>query len=194
MVPDTLKIFFKEFIDDQGNDKGLLFQCKFLRFDLKYIAKPALMPHLVQNTTMVEDLIEGVSQLHFQDAQKNSTEMEEFGDAATQFMFYFAHIELEMTSVLESKFLSCVNRSQDVARVIAYFKKKFEEIDILFKEVHSEEGFFLVPIHRLFTFLLTRVLMGYYAQRRLETTEESKEPPSTDFNKYLVSEGIVASS
>jgi hypothetical protein len=46
----------------------------------------------------------------------------------------------------------------------------------------------------MFTFLLTRVLMAYYAQKRLETAEESKEAPSTDFNQYLVSEGIVESS
>jgi len=99
-----------------------------------------------------------------------------------------------MTSVIEKKFLSFVKRNQDVARMIAFFKKKFEEIENMYKEVHSDEGFFIVPIHRMFTFLITRVLMAYYAQKRMDTNEESKEPPPPNFHNYIVSEKIVESS
>jgi len=99
-----------------------------------------------------------------------------------------------MTSVIEKRFLSFVKRNQDVARMIAFFKKKFEEINSMYNDVYSDEGFFIVPIHRMFTFLFTRVLMGYYAQKRMETNEESKEPPTSNFHNYLVSEKILASS
>ena len=72
MVPDTLKSFIKEFIDSMAGEDGenhktlsALYQVKFLRYDLKYIAKPDLMPQLVETTTLIEDLIDGLALFQF---------------------------------------------------------------------------------------------------------------------------------
>jgi hypothetical protein len=61
-VSNTLATFIKELIDTKGQDMGSFYQCRFLRYDLKYIAKPDLMPQLVQETLMVENLMEAVEQ------------------------------------------------------------------------------------------------------------------------------------
>ena len=84
---------------------GLFYQCRYVRYDLKYIAKPDLMPQLVQETRMVEDLIDAVNLFHFSDVQKNNTQMAEFGDQNTQYLLIYATLEMEMTSVIENKYL-----------------------------------------------------------------------------------------
>ena len=44
--------------------------------------------------------------------------MEEFGDSTTEFLFKYAQVDLDMVSVIESKYLSHVERDQDVARLM----------------------------------------------------------------------------
>lgn len=50
----------KDLIETQGQDNTAFFTCRYFRYDLKYIAKPDLMPLVVQNTNIVEGLIEAV--------------------------------------------------------------------------------------------------------------------------------------
>ena len=52
--------------------------------------------------------------------------MEEFGDSTTEFLFKYAQVDLDMVSVIESKYLSHVERDQDVSRLMNWFKGKFE--------------------------------------------------------------------
>ena len=56
----------KDVIDSHGL-RAHFFSCRYFRYDLKYIAKPDLMPLLVQDTSVVEDLIQSIYQLHFSD-------------------------------------------------------------------------------------------------------------------------------
>jgi len=42
-VSNTLTVFVKELIDTKAEDIGVFYQCRFLRYDLKYLAKPDLM-------------------------------------------------------------------------------------------------------------------------------------------------------
>ena len=117
--------------------------------------------------------------------------MEEFGDLNSQILFIFANMDLELTSVLESKYLSCLERKEDIARLMRFFGQKFTEIDQKFQESHTEEGFFLVPAQRLFSYMMTRTLMAYYATERVSGAEAT--PPATNFGDYLVSSRIVES-
>lgn len=94
--------------------------------------------------------------------------------------------------MLESKFLSCIRRNEDVTRFVTFFKKKFDEIDNEFHANHTEQGFFMVPIHRMFTYFFTRVLMRHYIIRKLDGVPEG-ETPAPRFCAYLCSEGIVES-
>ena len=55
--------------------------------------------------------------------------MDELADSATEFLFKYAQVDLDLVSVIESKYLSYVERDQDVARLMQYFKSKFEELD-----------------------------------------------------------------
>lgn len=51
--------------------------------------------------------------------------MAEFGDSTTEFLLITAQVDLDMVSVLESKYLSYVERDQDVARLMKYFRVRF---------------------------------------------------------------------
>ena len=82
-VSRTVAGFLQQLIDSKASDMGLFYQCRYVRYDLKYIAKPDLMPQLVQETQMVEDLIDAVNLFHYADVQKNDTQMAEFGDQNT---------------------------------------------------------------------------------------------------------------
>ena len=93
--------------------------------------------------------------------------MEEFADSTTQFLFTYAQADLDLVSVIESKYLSYVERSQDVARLMQFFKMKFEQMDAMHKAKHADAGFFLVPVHRLFAFLLIRTLISHYANTQI---------------------------
>ena len=117
--------------------------------------------------------------------------MEEFGDHTTQHLFMYAQCDLDLSSVIESKYLGYVERGQDVARLMRYFKHKFEQFDQTRLTEHQNAGFFLVPLQRAFSFLLTRVLMRYYASERMQVGEESKEPPTTGFHDYLLQLGFA---
>ena len=83
------------------------------------------MPHLVENTTLVEDLIDAVSQLHFADVQENTLEMEEYGEEISHSLMNYANTDLDLTTIIEEKLLSYVTRKEDQARLIAYFSTKF---------------------------------------------------------------------
>jgi len=108
MVSDTLASFLKELIDEQASNQLTSYSCQFLRYDLKYLAKPDVMAQIVSETSLVEDLLEAVSQFNFTDAQANSTQMSEFGDHTLQYLFIYCTIEMNMTSVIETKYLSYV--------------------------------------------------------------------------------------
>ena len=41
----------------------------------------------------------------------------------------YAQCDLDLSSVIESKYLSYVERDEDVARLMRYFKDKFEQFD-----------------------------------------------------------------
>ena len=96
-----------------------------------------------------------------------------------------------MVSVIESKYLSYVERDQDVARLMRHFKSKFEQLDATYRAQHADEGYFLVPVHRMFAFLLIRTLMGHYAGRRIQ---QDGETPTTDFHQHLLDQNIFNSS
>ena len=55
--------------------------------------------------------------------------MEAFGDAMVQYLLVYAQTDLDLVSVIESKYLSHVQRPEDVARLMKYFKAKFELLD-----------------------------------------------------------------
>ena len=114
----------KDVLESRGHRPNF-FSCRYFRYDLKYIAKPDLMPLLVQDTSVVEDLIQSIYQLHFSDVQENLTHMAEFGDSTTEFLLILAQVDLDLVSVLESKYLSYVERVQDVARLMKYFRFSF---------------------------------------------------------------------
>ena len=73
VLAQTLASMVKDLLDTRGQDPKMLYTCRYFRYDLKYIAKPDLMPLLVQDTSVLEDLIEAVHQLHFADVQKNTS-------------------------------------------------------------------------------------------------------------------------
>ena len=73
--------------------------------------------------------MEAIYQLHFADVQKNTSQMEAFGDAMVQYLLVYAQTDLDLVSVIESKYLSHVQRPEDVARLMKYFKAKFELLD-----------------------------------------------------------------
>lgn len=60
IVSETLASFIKELVDSKAMDQQIYYNTMYLRFDLKYIAKPALMPQLVQETSIVENLMNAV--------------------------------------------------------------------------------------------------------------------------------------
>lgn len=190
VVPGTLHDFMTKFVELDA-DRQMYWSCACFRMDLKYIAKPDLMPLLVENTTIVEDLIEAVYSLQFSDVQKNRTEMDQFGDSTTEKLFMFAQSDLEMVSVLESKYLSYIDRNVDVARLMTYFRAKFLEIDEKFRNEYVDDGFFLAPIHRMFTFLLTRVLMKFYAEKVSQDDDGTEPPMKTDFHNFMVENSLM---
>ena len=44
--------------------------------------------------------------------------MDEFGDATLQYLFNYAQADLDIVSVIESKYMSYVERKDDVARLM----------------------------------------------------------------------------
>ena len=68
-VPHSLSTMLQEFLDcDEAEQTHKYYNLRYFRFDLKYIAKPDLMPLIAGNTTIVEDMIEALYKLHFRDA------------------------------------------------------------------------------------------------------------------------------
>lgn len=59
--------------------------------------------------------------------------MAEFGDMNTKFLQIYAITEMEMTSVIESKYLSFIKRHEEVKQIFAYFKRKFSEVNNTFE-------------------------------------------------------------
>ena len=106
-VSDTVALFVKKLIKTKA-DKSAFYQCRFLRYDLKYLAKPAIMDQIVSETSLVQDLLEASFKFHFSDVQSNVYQMEEFGDRDTQKLLLYTSIDLEISSVLEAKYLSFV--------------------------------------------------------------------------------------
>ena len=47
VLSQTLASMVKDLIDTRGEDHKMLYTCRYFRYDLKYIAKPDLMPLLV---------------------------------------------------------------------------------------------------------------------------------------------------
>eukprot|EP00354_Favella_ehrenbergii_P011879 CAMPEP_0170453102 /NCGR_PEP_ID=MMETSP0123-20130129/1791_1 /TAXON_ID=182087 /ORGANISM="Favella ehrenbergii, Strain Fehren 1" /LENGTH=214 /DNA_ID=CAMNT_0010715353 /DNA_START=1126 /DNA_END=1770 /DNA_ORIENTATION=- len=144
---------------------------------------------------MLEDLMAATAQFHFSDCQTNSTTMNEFGDATLQYLFLYASIDLEMSSVLESKYLSAVERNEDLARLMRYFGSKFESIEADHLSKFCDRGTFMMPLHRNFTYLLSRSLVKHYACTQLGAVEEFKagesvDLPPTRFHEFLLEQGF----
>ena len=100
------------------------------------------MQQLISETSMVEDMMEAVSQFHFADSQSNSTQMVEFGDNVIQYLYLYAAVDLEMTSAIESKYLSAVKNNADIARLLTYFGNRFEQLELTHLSSFNDKGTF----------------------------------------------------
>ena len=102
--------------------------------------------------------------------------------------------------MIESKYLSYVERNEDAIRLLKYFQGKFADLEKQYNAAHWSQGFFIAPTHRLFTYMMTRVLLSHYSKNCLSSdpAEESKSDdfatPPTNFHEYLMENNFCDSS
>ena len=111
----------------------------------------------------------------------------------------YASIDLEMSSVVESKYLSAVRSNADIARLLTYFSGRFEQIGQKHESELNDKGVFMLPLHRNFTYLMSRQLVKHYATNVLGGLDEERKAgegslPATQFHQYLVQSNLVPDS
>ena len=97
--------------------------------------------------------------MHFVDACFCPEAMEEMPAPPK---FPLINAELDLMSKIE-KYLQYVIRTDDVKKVLNTFLALFDNLS---DQLDSQKGkgFFLMPVHRLFSFLITRVLCKAYVE------------------------------
>ena len=91
----------------------------------------------------------------------------------------FVQCELTYTGFLE-KFLSYVNKVEDVSRLLTAFSNLFAQFEDEFRGIGPGlgKGFFQMPVHRLFTYLITRLFLKDLILRQEQATDLSTIEPN----------------
>ena len=75
----------------------------------------------------------------------------------------FSDLDVRLNGVIESKYLSHVTeKNEDCERIFHFFKEKFDTICANHIKKYSEKGMVMLPLHRNFAYILTRLLMKHY--------------------------------
>jgi hemerythrin len=114
------------------------------------------LTHLISKTDFIEKLLEQVAKLYYQDLQEHRTEHIMFEASSYKEGLY--NIDLFIFKVVKA-FLKAVDFS-DVERN----KKIMATFIQLFTEIRGElpdrnVGFFAIPLHRIFSYYINRLLM-----------------------------------
>jgi len=77
-------------------------------------------------------------------------------DSTTVMMMKLATIELFLSKYL-TRYLECVNQAADIQRILNTFESVFAEIREQTDTAYKGQGFFIIPVLRLFSFFMTRM-------------------------------------
>ena len=126
----------------------------------EYMCKPLVAPIIVSETDFVQQLLLMMKQLHFVDNVQPPEAMDEF---ANDHKFELIQTELDLINKIE-RYLQYVTQPNDIKRILTTFIAIFESLDEQLKTLKGR-GFFIMPINRLFSYFITRVLMKAYIEQ-----------------------------
>lgn len=135
-----------------------------LSFDIKYVAKPEALKYMLEQTNFIESLLSYLPKLYYIDAIEMLTEHITFDFQLNKAEFYEMEIQLikVFKTLLKELDYTNVNRNKELMRAFLTF---FEEIDEDLTKKAKLKGFFSIPLHRIFSFYLDRLILKNYFLR-----------------------------
>ena len=170
---DTFAKVIDSMIASDFDDKSVGRTFRIL-YDFKYMARPKVLAYTINETDFLECLLEQLPKLYFRDEVIQRENHISFDSSIFKQGLY--SIETQMTKVFKAFFKEV--DSFNVARnrkLMSAFIAFFEDIDKRVK-VSSSVGFFAVPLHRIFGFYLTRLLMHNYLADSESLSAQGKKP------------------
>jgi hypothetical protein len=133
-------------------------------YDLKYMTRSKSLKYAVEQTDILEKMIEQLQKLYYKDKMEYRTEHIMLDDSVYKEGLY--NIDIFQIKVFKA-FLKAVDFT-DVARnrrLMSHFIALFEDINDKMPE-GGREGFFAVPLHRVFSYYFTRLIMQNYMKEQ----------------------------
>ena len=178
-LTNTLHTQIHEFVTnpDEGERSKRLTDFLHLIHDIKYIAKPELLPEIISNTTIVEDMLAAIKEFHFADTCARPLQMALYEDQELNKKLIDCFRAVLTAGPIAIKYLRRASASSvpDIRRIIQNFATLFAGIEQDYSNNHVGKGFLYIPVHQLFSTFITRLLVRHYFDSNTSTT----------FNKYL---------
>ena len=125
----------------------------------------------------MEDMLAAFKEFHFADAYERPKLMGEYGEEERNRKLIDLLRAVLTASPIAVKYLRAAAASppDDLRRVLQSFVTLFARLEQDYSANHVGKGFFLMPVHQLFSAFISRVLMRHYFDSQTSST----------FNKYL---------
>lgn len=163
-------------IEQFGNnpqDSEVYYAIFCVLYDFRYIARPETIQMCIQQTDLVEKLIEYTAKLYFVDSKvPRNTMIAYMQDGSPNEKLL--NLELFFLKVLKI-YLSEV-KFDDVAKnqkVMTAFINQFQAIHKEYKTSRKGHGIYCLPLHRAFGFYLSRLLMFNHASQPFKAMRDS---------------------
>ena len=169
LLDNILKVLDKHVQRLAGDprNKAYYVQCNIIVHDIKYLARPECLQYCIQNTDMVENLIRISEKIYFIEAKAPRSSMVMYmqdGEPNEELI----NLEVLLIKVLnmylkELKYNDLEKNQSILQAFIETFMKLSERVK---KEKKTDHGIYILPIHRCFSFYLTRLLFFNLLDKR----------------------------
>eukprot|EP00347_Sterkiella_histriomuscorum_P017752 403348132 len=158
-IINTYDKVMNQMIESDYNEKYANFYFHML-FDLKYLCRPKTLNYIIYETTFLESILEQLIKFYFTDTV-SFRETHVMFDSAV-YKESLINIDIQLSKIYKGylKELDPSNLQRN-RRLMSAFIVYFQDINERFAS-HLNKGFFCIPLHRAFSYYLSRLVMYNY--------------------------------
>ena len=141
-------------------------------YDLKYMSREKTMRFMIDETDLLERLLEQLTKLYYHDKFEYRTVHVMFDASLYKEGLYNVDIFIMKIYKIFFKAIDYTNAARN-KRLISHFIELFEDLNDKMPD-SGREAFFAVPLHRVFSYYFTRLVMHNYMSEQV--TNPAKKP------------------
>ncbi|CDW74007.1 zinc finger family protein [Stylonychia lemnae] len=180
----TYELVIDKLVSSSFQNKYVNYMYSIL-FDIKYLSRPKTLHYAVYETDFLEKILEQLGKLYFTDIIEYRTNHIQFD--ATIYKEGLYNIDLQLIKTYKNYIKEIDPKNVERNRkLMSAFISFFEDINNRLGDV-GENGFFAIPLHRLFSYYLSRLIMyNYLIEKDINPQKQARDIMLSIVQKFIV--------